>query len=414
MKGKLLILTVIVITCSLLFTSTLSIAKNTISNEDYVYYTIECVSSIDQNTDKELKEASDYIEHYTISFYSEDNPQKEDSIKKAKVHGIAKFKKDQSIKFKLKDVYQDSIADEDATISLPLFPTEKNYDDYISGSNFSIVSISINNFYSAKDEKSGIHKRIMKKDIEKYKQSRVNNFKPILKPCAFSGVVEQGSQNFSNMYSVMYVYEEYNATGTQKRNKYEAWHNKNTIPNQLEPILGNNPIYVNTRTRDSNPDIISLAWNVGGAIPSNDSSIVLSGRYDINCPVDGCCTVVETISKSSSTVSQHSSLFNGNSIGFNIPDRLTGIPNPGNHYGRTDSIYPTGYYISAITGWYNKGAYFGAKGTVRSEYFHTYQNFSISVSAGIAAPPANFGFSVTPSSYDASEKTWVYAVVSPN
>lgn len=215
-------------------------------------------------------------------------------------------------------------------------------------------------------------------------------------------------QDFKQMCAIVYVEDEY--SGSKKRQSFSAYHKKYSSLNKLTEGLK----YVNTSRKDAKPDVISLGWSLGGAISLNDPSITFEGGYNLQCEI---CQMrgrtqyaYNSFKQNSSEISKHHSLFSGNSVGYNIPDVGRGNCR---YCGEPTSTRPAALHITAKSAWYNKGSYNGASGTVRSEYYHTYSSRSISVTPSISIP-SSVSFGVNMSESENYEKTWVYAVISPN
>lgn len=211
------------------------------------------------------------------------------------------------------------------------------------------------------------------------------------------------------MYASVYAYDEY--SGGQKRQSFDAYHMKYNSQNRLAEGMA----YISTYQNDTRPDVISLGWSLGGSIGMYDSSINLTCAYNLqceNCNLLGYSNIFgyNSFNRNSSEVSMHNSLFTGQSIGFNIPD--VGIAMCSNCMNGIRTR-PAALNISAKSGWYNKGSYNGANGVVRSEYYHTYNSKTLTLSPSISIP---FSISFSPNIVENQdfEKTWVYTTISPN
>lgn len=213
----------------------------------------------------------------------------------------------------------------------------------------------------------------------------------------YSTMDSSDSQSFTYLTSSIYNTDQYDGNG-KKRNMFAAYHSR---PNPIN----SNPAYVKTTQYDGKPDVLALAWNVGGAISLNDSSIYLHVAYN-NAHADGN-TYYDSLYKDDTRGSKHSSLFTGQSIGYNIPDYLE-------VNGLFPRVWPSVWHIAANSGWYNVGSYNGADGTVRTELLHTYTSTSISITPSISAPPASISLSISGEQESKVDKAWVYALVNPN
>lgn len=377
---SLAIMIMVVISTTALDDSQRAFAKSGIQQLDNItyYYEIEYVTNLDID-DRILNDVTynnQYFENYVVKFYDASgyNLQGNKMVKNQ-----VKLARDGKISFNPKHINPRSLLDK--TIEFKVLPTTKEYNNYIqaktNGHKYVLRSISTNIFFSEEDE---------------------NEAKFITNEQAMLASSNNASQRFTYLTSSIYVYDEYRNNGIQKRHNFSAYHSR---PN----AINSSPAFATTTKYDEKPDVLTLAWNVGGAISLNDPSIYMHVAYN-NKLADGN-TYYENLYKNDSRVSKHDSLFTGNSIGYNIPD-----------YAFRGNLWPmcwaSVWNINSNSGWYNTGSYNGANGIVRTELMHTYTNRIIRVNPGISAPPAAISFSISGETVSKVDRAWVYATVSPN
>lgn len=371
MKLKKTICSLLILAIPLSYLTALASSSNEQINKQY---SIQVKNSKDNGSESIFNNTNNYIENYTIQIDKEINA--DDS-----------YNPNDTITFSPQKINNKSINNE--TLNIPLFLNQEMYNNMQSeiqkGNHVIIRSIAINSFL--KDSTTGNF--LAKEDY------RINAFS--------SSKSYSEQQNFDKMYALIIVSDVYNSNRTQKKHQYYAYHTKYESHN-------NSNSWVSTTSYDNRPDVISLSWNIGGAIGLNDSSISLYANYERRCPV--CPRYSSLLLRHySSGVSKHNSLFTGNSIGFNIPDYASATCSQD---ASGVAAAPLGLILSSDTGWYNVGAYNGASGTVRTDYIHGYKNKTITISPNISVPPGSISLSISGANSTEYEKSWVYAVVSPN
>lgn len=349
------------------------------SNDVFAYYTVESSSSFEPNEFILLHEGNDqYIESYNITFYfDEDTPEMRKNLRTNETNKLL-ISKDTKVIIDPKKYNTSTLLNK--PLEFKIFPSEREYENMIEaikkGHRFVPRSISTNVFFTKIED--GHEQFVNKSEVKTLSSS--------------------DSQTFTYLTASIYAYDEYRNNNNQKRHSFSAYHSR-------ENPINSSPAFANTTKYDDNPDVLVLAWNVGGAIPLNDPSIYLQVAYN-NAHADGN-TYYETLYKDDSRVSKHDSLFTGNSIGYNIPD-----------YVYRANFWPTVWgsvwHIAANSGWYNTGAYNGANGTVRTEFLHTYTKKSITVTPSISTPPGGISLSISGETVSNIDKSWVYTIVSPN
>jgi len=361
------------------FASPSTSSGNEGSNDVFAYYTVESSSSFEANKLSLQEESNDqYVESYNITFYfDEDTPEMRKSLRTNETNKLL-ISKDAKVIIDPKKYSTHTLLNE--PLEFKIFPSEREYESMQEaikkGHRFVPRSISTNVFFTKIED--GNEHFVNKSEVKTLSSS--------------------DSQSFTYLTASIYAYDEYRNNNSQKRHSFSAYHSR------ANPI-NSSPAFANTTKYDNDPDVLVLAWNVGGAIPLNDPSIYLQVAYN-NAHADGY-TYYETLYKDDSRVSKHDTLFTGTSIGYNIPD-----------YVYRANFWPTVWgsvwHIAANSGWYNTGAYSGANGTVRTEFLHTYTSKSITVTPSINYPPAGISLSISGESSSKVDKSWVYTIVSPN
>lgn len=437
---SLMLIFLMVFTCS---SAPKSYALDKVSSdkEPILKYFVEVKTSVDNDSDIIFDNTDQYVENYKITFYDDyDDGLFKEQAKNAILTGETKLEKDTKIKLKPKKANSKSLVSEDEEIELPLFASDDDYKAYLDsqnlGNHFLLRSITTNLFY-ASENPDGSHKIINKSDYNEVKSkekeiasssllsSKILTLKPLIKSGLSNLTVQPTSFSFSNsdredftyMYSTIYAYDEYNSARTQKRHKFDAYHIKYDVINEDKGgYYGANGYnyYVNTTKDDTKSDVAVLAWTLGGAIASSDSSIYFHAAYNKNIEynvlgVPDSTTVYSNLYNTSSQISKHTTAFTGTSIAYNMPDYVS---TSDLSYG-TETLPVASIEMGAIGGWYNVGSYNGANGVARSEYIHSFSNSSISVSLGITYP-SSIGVSVAGATTSTYEKAWVYTTISPN
>lgn len=412
--------------------------------EPTLKYFVEVKTSTDNVNDIIFDNTDQYVENYKITFYDDyDDDSFKILSKNAVETGETKLEKDAKIKLSPKKANSDSLVSEDEEIELPLFASDDDYEAFLDsqnlGNHFILRSITTNLFY-ASENPDGSHKIIKKSDYKDIKQketevdtasilaTKLKSIEPLVSVFR-NGITTSSAQptsfNFSNsdeedftyMYSTIYAYDEYNSARTQKRHKFDAYHIKYDIINEDKGgyygANGSN-YYVNTTKDDTKSDVAVLAWTLGGAIASSDSSIYFHAAYNKNIEynvlgVQQSTTVYSNLYNTSSQITKHNTAFTGTSIAYNMPDY---VATSDITYGN-ETLPVASIEMGAIGGWYNVGSYNGANGVARSEYIHSFSNSSISVSLGFSIP-TSVGVSVSGATTSTYEKAWVYTTISPN
>ncbi|WP_144942062.1 hypothetical protein [Paenibacillus sp. 32O-W] len=365
----------IVASCIMIFGSgsALAVEKTTTSQvqEKYAYYTIEGFTSLDENAPEDFKETDQYVEHYTINFFYNNNTASEVSDKVERVL----LTPDTSIKIKPIEYIENTLLTDE--IEIPLFKEPKEFyaisNTNEQGGDSYLTSISTNVFFTPLNNEEN--------ENDFYNKEKIRTM--------------DASQSFTYLTSSIYVTDEYNSDRSQKRHRFSAYHSR---PN----IINDTPGFANTTSYDSKPDVLALAWNVGGAIPLNDPSINMTVAY--NNRVDGDNYYAESSTHLNST--KHNTMFTGTSIGFEIPDTK--------YRALWPLCWASQWHIEAKSGWYNVGSYNGANGTVRTELLHTYTSRNITVTPSIGGPPLGISLSISGETQSKVDIAWVYSVVSPN
>lgn len=353
--------------------------------------------------EEELAKAEEYIENYTITFYDDnDNQTFVQKAKDSKMKGSIVLGKDAKIKINTKEIFPNSLTD--SIVELPVFPDKSTYKDMINaqknGNRFILRSISVNTFFTKKNQN---HEGLLKKsDV---------NFSNSISTKTLSRYNSE-FHYFDNMYACVFVYDQYNSTNTRKRNRFVGYHRKYSNYNGI--IDGAN--FVSTSSYDSRDDGVVLAWNVGGAIGLHDSSRQLSASYNLqceNCVLNGNTNnyTSTNLREDNSLVTKHDTAFTGTCTAYNIPDRDVGFCGS---CGWGQALYPSNIQIKSTSGWYDVGGYWGANGEVRTEYIHTWQNRSLSLTPSIPIPPGSIGISISGVTEDRRESSWVFAEIDPN
>lgn len=349
----------------------ISLFNTTISNADSevmfnqlnkVYYSIERDISNQHKNVEDHQSDGQIIENFTINFFTDDDSQElKTKYNNKKIYELTLNNGEITnnvVSFYPKNLFPDSLIDE--KVDLKVFPDESAVDALRKalekGNEFIPRSISTNYFLD-------------------------------------SNPTHRESQSFGVIRSSIYVYDEYNSNRTRKGHFYQGYHNRTDGSPLTRPAWGG------TTNFDDTPDTIALAWSIGGAIGLNDSSTQLNINYNFASP----SPKYATLTKDSSSVSRHDTLFTGTSIGYNIPDYVkSGL----------DALFPATQRIQSNTGWYNVGSYEGASGQVRTELFHTYYNVGVIIRPNIST--SSVDFSVDNSRDDKVDKMWVYGTVDPN
>ncbi len=362
----------------------------TLENSPNLYYVVYGFTSLDFNVPCEFKDSNQYIENYSIEFIYPDNTIKQKSFSAPIIQsGTIDIMNTKSITIPTEKISKVGTKE----IEIPLM-TESNKQKIYNLSKEGIKSVlrnvSINVFYLSPNNQAYCNTLLKKSEV-------------------LSGIETKGSdrQDFKYMYASIYATDEYQ--GTKKRQSFSSYHSKFDSLNQLP----NGIRYVNTTLKDSRPDVISLGWGFGGAIPMNDSSIRFEGQYSLQCET---CQIAgrtkygkNTFYNTSSGISKHESVFTGQSIGYNIPDVGKGQCS---YCGASLATRPGSLNIAAKSGWYNKGSYNGASGTARSEYYHTYSNKTLNITPSVSSLRISFSANLVLN--EQCEKTWVYTTISPN
>jgi len=420
MKIKALTIKIITLTLAFLIILTTTSIPTIAKEYQTLKYFIEVKDSVDNAADKEFDNTDQYVENYKITFYDESDDKAFTVLaQNAKNVGEITLEKGSKIKLKPKKINPNSLANEDSEIELPIFANDSDYEAYLEsqgiGNHFILRSVTTNLFYLSNDADG--NKVIINKDDYLEKKNEINSLN--LSGYQLMSFSPSGSatQNFTYMYSSVYAYDEYNSARTQKRHKFDAYHLKFDTINEDKGGYFSSwyNYYVSTTSDDTKSDVAVLAWTLGGAINSTDSSIYFHSAYNkaikytclgIPQPIEN---VYRNLYKGDSGISKHDTAFNGTSIAYNMPDYITVSATS---YGE-ETLPVAAIEMGAIGGWYNVGSYNGANGVVRSEYIHSFSNNTINVSLGFSFP-ASIGVSVSGASTSQYEKAWVYTTISPN
>lgn len=332
------------------------------SNNSTIYYAITHKDRGAEIRTSDLEEQNSY-ESYSIDMFTEnDNSHFQNKNAIALFSSADTLNRDSSITFNPKDYNINSKIDED--IDLPIFTSEQMYQTYseaIETGNIVVPrQLSANIFINENEE------------------------------AAPRGII--GQRKFTYCTAYVSTVDEYTSGRTRKRH-IVGFSLEQNDPNYTAK-------YISTSKYDNKPDILGIAWTIGGATTSSASTTSAETIYSY---IEKDLFFQNYINKSNMTA--HNSYCTGNGVGFEVPDTMLSD----NSTYRT--CYPALYNLSCATGWYNVGGYDGATGYLKGSLYHTFQNKQLYITPSISL--GGISFAITGGSQSDLEVGWAEGTLSP-
>lgn len=356
------------------------------------FYIVKATPSTSLAASQAYQETDLYVEHYEINFYPLESTNGD--YPSALTPDVQTVGTINLLEKEYIEIPAASFALSGEAIKVPVLSEEQREEINLlqqQGITSKLETVAVNVFYSNPKNNLSEASFVTKSDLASTESSIV----------PFSSDYKSSSK----MYSTISIVQQTN--GNQKRHSINVYYMKYKSYNDYN----GGQFFINTSKKDDRPDVVALAWTCGGGVTASSSDNYLSAAYNMDCYWCGKNSAT-TLTKNSSSVSTHSSLFNGNSIGYNIPDIcVVRCASCGNRLSNVQ-CFPAGINIATKTGWFTKGSYPDSNGYIKSTYVHTYaySNLSITPNISIYPPSISFGLSLPINSN--YEELWIDASVS--